>query len=89
MLRVPRLAQLEHLDLSSNELMGDPGLRWLAESEKLTALKTVKLDYCGFGDTAADMLLSSPVFAKLEKMEIPYLGGDYDRVKAVFGDRLV
>jgi hypothetical protein len=82
--------QLEALDLSSNELIGNAGLQALASSTQLTALKRLKLEYIGLGDDAADIVLASPVFAKLEHLDLTQnlSREDRDRIRAVFGDRL-
>lgn len=82
--------QLEHLDLSSNEMIRDEGLRALAASTKLTALRSLKLEYVGLYDMAADIILGSPLLAKLEHLDVTanMSRDDYDRLKAVFGNRL-
>jgi uncharacterized protein (TIGR02996 family) len=82
--------QLVHLDLSSNEMIGDAGLRALADSTKLTALRSLKLEYVGLYEEAADIILASPALAKLEHLDVSanMSGEDHARIKAVFGDRL-
>ncbi|MCX5746256.1 MAG: TIGR02996 domain-containing protein [Proteobacteria bacterium] len=82
---------LVHLDLSSNEQFGDAGLRALGASTKLTSLKTLRLDYVGLYEEAADIVLASPVFARLDVLDLSQglLAADRDRIRAVFGDRLV
>jgi hypothetical protein len=81
---------LEELDLSSHELLGNEGLRALAQSTRLGALKRLKLEYIGLGDGAADIVLGSPVFAKLEHLDLSQNMSreDRDRIRAVFGERL-
>jgi uncharacterized protein (TIGR02996 family) len=82
--------QLVHLDLSSNEIIGDDGLRALATSTTLTALRSLELEYVGLQDQAVDLILESPMFAKLQHLDVTSSTSraDYDRLKAVFGDRL-
>lgn len=82
--------QLEHLDLSSNERLRDAGLRALAESPNLGALRSLKLEYVGLYENAADIVLGSPVFARLEHLDLSsnLTAEERDRIRAVFGDRL-
>ena len=82
--------QLEVLHLSSNELIGNEGLRALAQSTTLGALKRLKLEYIGITEEAVDIVLGSPVFAKLEHLDLTMnlSREDRDRIRAVFGDRL-
>ena len=62
----------------------------MSESTKLTALKSLKLEYVGLYDRAADIVLASPVFARLEQLDLSQnlSREDKDRIRAVFGDRL-
>jgi uncharacterized protein (TIGR02996 family) len=82
--------QLVHLDLSSNEMLGDAGLRALAGSTRLTALRSLKLEYVGLQDEAVDIILQSPVLSNLEHLDVTASTSreDHDRLKAVLGDRL-
>jgi len=83
--------QLVHLDLSSNEMVQDEGLEALATSPRLTALETLVLSYVGLYDRAADLILGSPVFARLRTLDVSnnMSREDLARVRAVFGDRLL
>jgi hypothetical protein len=81
---------LEHLDLSSNEMFGDAGLRALASSERLGALRSLVLSYVGLYEEAADIILGSPLFLQLEHLDLS-LGlsaEDRERIRAVLGERL-
>lgn len=82
--------QLVSLDLSSNEMIRDEGLRALAASTQLGALRSLKLEYVGLYEEAADIILGSPVFSKLQHLDVSanMSREDYARLKAVFGDRL-
>lgn len=82
---------LEHLDLSSNEMFMADGLAALATSPRLTSLRSLKLEYCGLYEGAPDLILNSPVLAKLAALDLSsnMSREDYDRIKARFGDRLV
>ena len=82
---------LVHLDLSSNELLSDAGLRALAGSPHLGALRSLALSYCGLGPDAADLVLGSPVLAGLEHLDLSsnLSAEERDRIRAVLGDRLV
>jgi uncharacterized protein (TIGR02996 family) len=81
---------LEHLDLSANEILSDDGLRFLAESPRLDALRSLVLEYCGLGPAAVDLVLGSPVFARLSHLDLSgnLSTDDRERIRAVFGDRL-
>lgn len=83
--------QLVHLDLSSNEMIGDDGLEALAGSASLTALETLTLTYAGLYDRAADLVLGSPVFARLRSFDVSqnFSVADRERLRAAFGDRVV
>jgi len=84
------LANLVHLDLSSNEMLRDEGLRALAASQSLGALRSLVLSYVGLYEEAADIVLGSPLFAQLEHLDLSQglSLADRDRLRAVFGDRL-
>lgn len=81
---------LVHLDLSSNEMFGDEGLRALASSTHLGALRSLVLSYVGLYEQAADIVLGSPLFAQLEHLDLSQGLSleDRERIRAVFGDRL-
>ena len=83
--------QLVHLDLSSNEMLGDDGLAALASSSLLGALETLSLTYAGLYDRAADLVLASPVFARLRSFDLSQnlSAADRERLRAKFGDRVV
>ncbi len=83
-------SDLVHLDLSSNELLGDDGLRALADAPRLTSLRSLVLEYVGLGDDAAAIVLGSAVCARLEHLDLSsnLSGADVDRIRATFGDRL-
>jgi len=81
---------LVHLDLSSNEMFGDEGLRALAGSGRLGALRSLVLSYVGLYEQAADIVLGSPLLTQLEHLDLS-LGlslADRERIRAVMGDRL-
>jgi uncharacterized protein (TIGR02996 family) len=82
---------LVHLDLSSNEMIGDDGLEALAGSASLSALETLALSYTGLHDRAAAIVLGSPVFAKLRSLDLSQTLSVADRelLRATFGDRLI
>lgn len=81
---------LAHLDLSSNDLLGDAGLRALVSSPRLGALRSLVLSYVGLYTEAADLVLGSPLLAQLEHLDLSQglSGADRDRLRAVLGDRL-
>jgi uncharacterized protein (TIGR02996 family) len=81
---------LVHLDLMSNEMLGDEGLRALATSTQLGALRSLVLSYVGLHKEAADIILGSPLFAQLEHLDLSHGLSleDRARLSAVFGDRL-
>ncbi|MEO8553108.1 MAG: TIGR02996 domain-containing protein [Kofleriaceae bacterium] len=83
--------QLVHLDLSSNEMIQDEGLEALATSSHLTALETLVLSYVGLYQRAADLILASPVCARLKLLDVSnnMSAADLARLRAVFGDRLL
>lgn len=82
--------QLAHLDLSSNEMVGDDGLAALAGSPNLSALETLTMTYAGLHDRAADLVLGSPVFARLRAFDLAQnlSAADRERLRAAFGDRI-
>ena len=82
---------LTHLDLSSNEMLSDAGLRALAASPHLGALRSLALAYCGLGPAAPDLVLGSPVLARLDHLNLANnLGAaERDRLRAALSDRLV
>jgi uncharacterized protein (TIGR02996 family) len=82
---------LVHLDLSSNEMIGDDGLAALAGSASLTALETLALSYTGLHDRAAAIVLGSPVFAKLRSLDLSQTlsAAEREQIRATFGDRLI
>jgi uncharacterized protein (TIGR02996 family) len=81
---------LVHLDLSSNEMLRDEGLRALAASQNLGALRSLVLSYVGLYEEAADIVLGSPLFAQLEHLDLSQglSVADRERIRAVLGDRL-
>lgn len=83
--------QLVHLDLSSNEMIQDEGLEALATSERLTSLESLVLSYVGLYERAADLILASPVLAKLKMLDVSnnMSREDLERLRAVFGARLL
>jgi uncharacterized protein (TIGR02996 family) len=90
----PWARRLVELDLSSNETIGAEGLAVLAEATTLPALKTLRLDYAGIwsdAEAAVAAVLGSPVFARLDRLDLTNnIGAEgLDRIREVFGDRLV
>ncbi len=89
----PWARHLTHLDLSSNEHIRCDGLAVLAEAKTLTSLETLRLDYAGIWgeeDRAVEVVLGSPLFARLELLDLSQNIGHegLDRIRAVFGERL-
>ena len=83
---------LESLALGSNEDIGDDGLAYLAQSPRLTALKKLEMSNTGLGKRAADIILASPVFARLERFHHVAVEGsdvDFKRIRNALGKRLV
>lgn len=83
--------ELEHLDLSSNEMFGIDGIRALTSSTKLTKLRALLLVYCGFVmDSAGAELAKSPVIANLDHLDLSQTVSreDLAAIRAVLGDRL-
>lgn len=79
---------LVHLDVSSNEMFGSGGLRALAESGRLGALKSLNLSFTGLSDEA-DEILHGPFFQQLEAIDVSSTGVDAKALRAALGDRLV
>ena len=72
---------LEHLDLSSNEGIGDDGLEHLAKSTRFSALQSLKMTYVGTYDRAADLILSSWL-VRVPQLDIDLSPDDHERVMA-------
>ncbi|HEY1552084.1 MAG TPA: TIGR02996 domain-containing protein [Kofleriaceae bacterium] len=88
----PWAKHLVHLDLSSNEDIRSDGLEVLAAATTLPALETLRLDYAGIwseGDRLVDVVLESPVFARLSLLDLSQNFGteQRERIRAVFGAR--
>jgi uncharacterized protein (TIGR02996 family) len=64
----PLLANLEELDLSDNEKMGETSARALAASPHFHALRTLKLDKNRLGPVGAEAIAGSERLAKLERL---------------------
>lgn len=79
---------LVDLDVSSNELFGSEGLRALAESTRLTALRTLNLEFTGLADDAEE-ILRAPFFQQLTSIDVSSTGIDAAALRPVLGDRLV
>jgi uncharacterized protein (TIGR02996 family) len=79
---------LEHLDLSSNEGLRDDALEELANSTRLTSLRSLYLEYTGLYERAAELILGSPVFARLEHLDVGSNALEYEKLEPVFGARL-
>jgi uncharacterized protein (TIGR02996 family) len=60
---------LTALDLMINQL-GDAGARTLAKSERLAKLTSLVLTHNGISDNVLDDLLASPLFARLEHVDL-------------------
>lgn len=78
---------LVHLDVSSNEMFGDGGLRALAESTQLTSLKTLLLEFTGLHDEAVE-IFKAPLFQQLERIDISATGVDIDELRPFLGERV-
>jgi len=82
---------LEHLDLSSNEGIGEAGFRALAGATKLTALRSLVLNYVGLYQNTAEIALGSKLFEQLELLDLT--NGlsleDHALIGAKLGDRLL
>jgi uncharacterized protein (TIGR02996 family) len=79
---------LVHLDVSSNEMFGDGGLRALADSTQLTSLRTLILEFTGLYDAAVE-IFKAPLFQQLERIDISATGVDIEAVRPFLGERVV
>ena len=79
---------LVHLDLSSNEGFGDGGLRALSESTRLTALKTLILEFTGIYQDAPDIFRTAPLFKQLDLLDISATAVGIEDLRPVLGDRV-
>jgi hypothetical protein len=66
----PTLAGLTHLDLGGQTLLGDAGVRTLAESNTLTRLATLRLCFCGIQGTGLKALRAAPFADKLTDLDL-------------------
>jgi uncharacterized protein (TIGR02996 family) len=76
------------LDLSSNEMFGDAGLRALANSTALGALRTLLLEFTGIYEEAVPIIASSPLFKQLDLLDISATAVDIRELQPMLGDRV-
>lgn len=80
---------LIHLDVSSNERFGDRGLAGLAASTRLTALRTLNLEFTGLYEEAPELLKRAPLFKQLDLIDISATAVDIEELRPVHGERIV